>query len=122
MVGQGQRIFLPPISHFDAVFGPANRRSMDVISLRAEVFNRRGMHAETETEATLLIERAEMINDDPWQRFYNLARGSFLLGISQYALKKRDAAIENLLNVFRYEEDLQRMNGFHMLGQRNLLL
>ena len=108
--------FLHPVSHFDAVFGPANRRSMDVISLRAEVFNRRGMHAETEVEAALLIERAEMINDDPWQRFYNLTRGSFLLGVSQYALKKRDAAIGNLLNVFRYEEDLQRVNDFHMFG------
>lgn len=113
---------LPDISHLDSIFGPTDRRSLDVISLRIEILNNRNMHVETEVEASMLIQRAEMIQSDNWQRFYNLTRGWYFLGTAQYFLRKRDVAIQSLSNALRSDDELCNIDEFHIFNAERMII
>jgi len=115
--------YLPAISYLDSVFGPTNRRSLDVIGIRAEILSHRGMYIEAEIEAALLVQRAKMIHTDDWQRFYNLTRGWYFLGSAQYFLRKRDAAIQCLCNALRSDDELCKIDEFHIFNaERTMIL
>jgi hypothetical protein len=112
---------LPDISNLDCVFGPADRRSLDVIGLRVEISNHRRLHIETEQEASMLVHRAEMIQDDDWQRFYNLTRGWYFLGSAQYFLRKRDASIQSLSNMLVSDDELCKIDEFHIFDTERMI-
>lgn len=101
---------LPPLTPLDDAFGPSNRRPLDVIRLRVEILHLRGMHQETEADAFVLVQRAELIEDDPWQQLYFLTKGWYYVGSAQYSLGKQDMAVENLSNALRYEEDFCKID------------
>jgi hypothetical protein len=113
---------LPDIFHLDTVFGPTDRRPLDVISLRIEILSHRKMHVETEMEAFMLIRRAEIIQNDNWRRFYNLTRGWYFLGTAQYFMRKREAAIESLSNALRSDDELCKVDGFHIFNAERMMI
>lgn len=103
---------LPDLSRLDALFGPWDRRTLDVASLRVEILILRGRLGEAEAEARAFVDRADAVQNDEWQRFYNLTRACFFLGSAQYALRKRGEAIESLSDAQRYEVELSKLNDF----------
>jgi hypothetical protein len=105
---------LPNTSHIDRTFGASDRRLLDVLGLRIEILSQRNMQNQAELEATLLIERADMIQNDEWLRFYNLTRGWYFLGSAQYMLKKRNVAIESLTNALQCKAELCKIEDFHI--------
>lgn len=113
---------LPPISSLDANFGPTDRRCMDVISLRAEVLSKRNMFNEAEIEAFSLIQRADLVQNDEWQRFYNLTRGWYFLGCAQYALDKGDVAVASLLEALRCDEEICKIADFHIFTPEKTMI
>jgi len=72
------------------------------------------MLEETEKESLLLVQRAEMIQNDDWQRFYHLTRGWYFLGCAQYALKKRHEALGSLRNALHNEQELCKVDDYHI--------
>ncbi|KAI3323512.1 hypothetical protein HD806DRAFT_496946 [Xylariaceae sp. AK1471] len=80
------------------------------------------MQNQAELEATLLIERAEMIQNDAWLRFYNLTRGWYFLGSAQYVLKKRNVAIESLSNALRCNDELCKIEDFHIFDSETVTI
>lgn len=80
---------LPSVDSIDRAFGVSDRRTLDIISMRIEVAHRRKMYEVVETEAPILIYRAKLIQDDDWQRFYNLTRACFDLSCAQFLLRKK---------------------------------
>jgi hypothetical protein len=113
---------LPDISYLDFVFGPTDHRPLDVINLRVEILSYRGMHVETEAEASTLLQRAEMIQNDDWWRFYNLTRGWYFLGSAQYFLRKRDAALQSLSNALRSDDELCKIEEFHIFNNERMII
>lgn len=113
---------LPNISQLDTILGPTNRRSLDVIFLRIEILHHRGLHTETEIEASKLVQRAKMIRDDDWQRHYNLTRGWYFLGSAQYFLKKRKLAIESLSNALIFDDELCKIDEFHIFDTERMVI
>lgn len=77
---------LPPLAPLDDVFEPSNRRPLDVIRFRVEILHLRSMQQETEASAFVLVQRAELIKDDPWQQLYFLTKGWYYVGSAQYSL------------------------------------
>lgn len=96
---------LPVLSDLDDAFGPSNRRPLDVIRLRADVLYQRGMYPQAETEGTMLIHRAEMIENDEWQRLYFLVHGWTCVGSAQCLLGKETAAMASLSHALKLEEE-----------------
>ena len=113
---------LPEISYLDSYFGPTDRRSLDVIGMRVEILSHRGMHSEAEVEALALVQRAGMIQSDDWQRFYNLTRGWYFLGSAQYFLRKRDVAIQNLCNALHSDDELCKIDEFHIFEAERMII
>ncbi|KAK0701708.1 hypothetical protein B0T26DRAFT_757700 [Lasiosphaeria miniovina] len=100
------------LSRIDALFGPWDRRMLDVASLRVEILILRGRLGEAETEARAFVDRADAVQNDEWQRFYSLIRARFFLSSAQYALRKRGEAIESLSDAQLYEAELSKLNDF----------
>lgn len=96
---------LPVLSDLDAAFGPSNRRPLDVIRLRADVLYQRRMYPQAETEGTILIYRAALIENDKWQRLYFLVKGWACVGSAQYFLGKETAAMASLSFALKLEEE-----------------
>jgi hypothetical protein len=113
---------LPAIAYLDATFGPTDRRCLDVIGMRVEISSQRGKFEDTENEALLLVQRAEMIQNDDWRRFYHLTRGWYFRGCAQYALGKRDAATESLQGALRYEQELCKVDDFHIFNAERVII
>ena len=107
---------LPALPGLDAVFGPSNRRSLDVISLRAEVLHRRGQYREVEAQGRLLIERAGGIENDEWQRFYNLTRGYYFVGSALYHLGEIVGAKESFALALWADRELCLIDDFSIFN------
>jgi hypothetical protein len=106
---------LPDLAGLDSIFGPSDRRSLDVIGLRVEIFKNRAMPHETEVEALALIQRAEGVLNDDWQRFYHLTRGWYFLGWAQCSIpEKRHAAVDSFQNALHTDDELRRIDDFHI--------
>jgi hypothetical protein len=60
---------------------PSNRRSLDVLRLRVEVLKERGMYLKAENEASILTQRAHLVEDDEWLRLYHLIQGWYVLAM-----------------------------------------
>ena len=112
---------LPNLSDLDIKYGPCDRRSLDVISLRVEILKHRGQYELVASEASALIQRAELIQDDKWQRLYNLIRGWFFLGHSQYVSEKRDEAVESLAMMLLYDAQFQPMDFWNIFGAERVI-
>lgn len=108
--------FIPGLCHLDIVFGPSNRRSMDVISLRAEIMYRRHQFMEVEAEARMLVQRADTIVYDEWQRCYYLTRGYYFLGCSQFHRDDIRAAEESFANTLLADQQLCLINDFSIFN------
>jgi hypothetical protein len=113
---------LPDVSCLDSSFGPASRWSLDLIGIRAEISMHRQMHKDAEIEASALIQRAEMIQKDDWHRFYNLTRGYYFLGSAQYFLRKHDDAIYSLSNALLFDDELCKIDEFHIFDAERLII
>ena len=113
---------LPAVPQLDAVFGPSDRRTLDVIALRVDISSQRGWQTQTEAEAPQLIERAEMIENDEWQRLYHLTKGWYYLGTAQYMLKKRVVAKDSLLNALRCAEELSQASDFNIFDAQKVTI
>lgn len=113
---------LPDLSVLDNSFGPSNQRSMDVVRLRVETLNLRGLHEQTEIEAYVLVERAAQIEDDQWKQLYYLTKGWFYVGSAQYLLGKPDIATENLSQSLRCEERFSRIDHSGLFNPERLIM
>lgn len=80
------------------------------------------MHIEAEAEASTLVQRAEMIQSDDWRRFYNLTRGWYFLGTAQYFMRKRNAAIQSLSNALHSDEQLCKIDKFHIFNAERMII
>ncbi|KAF2667735.1 hypothetical protein BT63DRAFT_441317 [Microthyrium microscopicum] len=113
---------LPKLHYLDALYGPLDRRSLDVMCLRVETLNQRGLCIQAEAEALAFIRRAEMILEDKWIRFYNLTRGWFHLGSAQYFLGNPTSAIQSLFCALRSEAELCKLGDFNIFqGERVII-
>jgi hypothetical protein len=114
---------LPDISHVDALYGLADRRPVDVITLRVEVLSKRAFHLHTETEASTLIQRAEMIEDNEWQRFYYLTLRWYFLGCAQYFQKdlRRTEAMFSFEQALHFE-DMLRKADFNIFDAERVIM
>ena len=113
---------LPSISYLDAEFGASDRRTLEVIGIRAEISSRRGLHRQVCEEASSLIERAEMIQNDEWQRCYHLTRGYYFLGLARYKLEERDEASEVFSKALFYEEELRKVEDYHIFEAERIII
>ena len=107
--------FLPRVEGLDARFGRADRRSLDVLGLRAEILSQRGggggggwlvqVQVEVEAEAFEILERIEGIpENDQWQRLYHLVRAWFWIGQAQFRQSKRAQAVQSLQKAAGFAE------------------
>ena len=113
---------LPDLSLLDNSFGPSNQRSMDVVRLRVETLNLRGLHEQTEIEAYALVERAAQIQDDQWKQLYYLTKGWFYVGSAQYLLGKPDIATENLSQSLRCGGGFSRIDHSGLFNPERLIM
>lgn len=106
---------LPSLAHLDTLFGPTDRRPLDMIGLRLEILKDRGIPAQAEREAAELIRRAENIENDDWQRAYHLTRGWYFRGWAQYSMPgKRGQAVESFETAMRCDDELCAIDDFHI--------
>lgn len=112
---------LPPVDQVDRNFGVSDRRSFDVIALRIEVAKKRKQYNLIESEAPILIQRAELILNDEWQKFYNLARGWFELGGAQYFLLKNNLAVSSLLKGIQSDDRLRALGDWNIFDTERTL-
>lgn len=103
---------LPPVDHYDRIFGVCNRRSLDIIALRLEVIYKRRQFVQLETEATILIQRAKLIRDDDWHRLYNLVRGWCYLGCAQFFLLKWVPALTSFDRAVQSDNQLRELGNW----------
>ena len=107
---------LPRLEDLDAEFDPSNCRPMDVLRMRVEVLYRRALaeqdvrerrqlFGQVEVEASELVRRAEMKENDPWQRPYFFVKGLYHLGSAQYELARDAAAEESFSTALCYEAE-----------------
>jgi len=113
---------LPPIYLLDSTFGISDRRTLDVIALRIDVAQKRKQFSLVESEAAILISRAEIIQNDRWQRFYNLTRGWFRLGCAQYFLRKKDEAITSLNNALANDDALRTLGDWNIYDPQRITI
>ncbi|KAM7215029.1 hypothetical protein V8F06_009555 [Rhypophila decipiens] len=100
--------FLPSVEEeLDGLFGSSNRRSLDVLGLRAEILSQRGLDHEVEIEAKAILERVAGIRDDAWQRLYHLVRASFWGGEAQFRQGKWDEARMSLESAMVFAEEFR---------------
>jgi hypothetical protein len=112
---------LPPVDQLDRVFGTSDRRSLDVIALRLEVAKTRNQLELVEYEAPILIQRAQLILNDDWQRFYNLARGYFELGFAQYFLLRKALATSSLRKAQDSDDKLRELGDWNIFDPERVL-
>ncbi|KAF5674775.1 hypothetical protein FCIRC_7640 [Fusarium circinatum] len=103
---------LPPVDHYDQIFGVCNRRSLDIIALRLEITYKRRQFVQLETEATILIQRAKLIRDDDWHRLYNLVRGWYHLGCAQFSLLKWVPAMTSFDRALQSDAQLRELGNW----------
>ncbi|KAG4444026.1 hypothetical protein IFR05_000486 [Cadophora sp. M221] len=108
--GKLLRDCLPDLSALDITFGLTNRRPLDVIRLQIEVLWHRKMYADVVTQALVLLERAEMIENDEWQRLYFLIKSWYYLGSAQSRLGNHHAAMNDLSDFLVAEEAFCRID------------
>ena len=101
---------LPVLSDLDDAFGPSNCRPLDVIRLRADILYQRGMYPQAEIEGTMLVHRAEMKENDEWQRLYFLIHGWTCVGSAQYFLGKETAAMASLSHALKLEKEFRKID------------
>jgi hypothetical protein len=74
---------LPPVAKMDRQYGPADRRTLDVLRVRTRTLGFRGQHQKAEQEALMLTHRAASLEDD-WQRLYFCVKGLYYAGLAQF--------------------------------------
>ncbi|KAF2435049.1 hypothetical protein EJ08DRAFT_388323 [Tothia fuscella] len=94
---------IPALAIMDNMFGPTNRRSLDIIRLRVEVLHHRQEYESVEVEAELLISRASLLENDDWLQFYFLIKGYYFSAYACYRLK-RSSTLEQIYRTLRYIE------------------
>lgn len=105
--------FVPPLEDLDAQFGHTDRRSLDVLALRAEILSERGgFEDQVEAEAAAIVERAMALQgeNDGWQRLYNFVRGWFFLGQAQFRMGKREDALVSLHTALGVAEEFRMID------------
>jgi hypothetical protein len=100
---------LPDIPTLDEEYGPTNRRTLDILSLRVETSRRRNMNHTVAVEAQKLLERAALIQGDEWQRLYNGTRASFFLGSALYDLGRYSEAFVSFSDMLHFEEEFRKV-------------
>ncbi|KAB8349531.1 hypothetical protein FH972_023557 [Carpinus fangiana] len=113
---------MPTVEELDGEFGPCDRRSLDVISLKMEVLGTRGLNDEMKVQAAMMIQRAEMIQNDNWMRFYYLTRAWFYLGQAQYATGERPLATESLSKALVTEADFRKVDDHDIFNPERLII
>ena len=106
---------LPELASLDDDFGPSNCRPLDVICLRLQVMKDRNTLAEAEADARELIQRADNIQNDDWQRFYYLTQGWYFLGLAQFSIPERQyEAVSSFETALHCDDGLRRVDDFHI--------
>lgn len=81
------------------------------------------MHEQVEIEGGVLVQRAELIQHDDWQLFYNLTRGWYNMSKAQYVSGKGDAAVESFSKALDFEEKLRAVDDYHIFtAERAMML
>lgn len=101
---------LPTLSILDYKFGFTDRRSLDVIRLRVETLFQRKQYAQALTNAVILVERAEKIEKDEWQRHYFLIKGLYYVGMSSFTMPGHELeTYSKLSRCFEIIQDFYRL-------------
>lgn len=102
---------LPALSILDHKFGLSDRRPLDVIRLRIETLYQRKQYMEARAHSSMLIQRAETIENDEWQRHYFLIKGLYYAGTSScYITGNQLVAESNLSRCFGLIEDFYQLD------------
>lgn len=113
---------LPNLFQIDVVFGPADRRSMDIISLRIEVEYRRLRYGEVKRHAEMMIQRADMILDDDWLMYYYLTRSYYFLGCAQFHLGEKMEAQESFARSLLADYNLCLIKDFSIFNTEKIMM
>ncbi len=102
---------LPSLSILDTKFGPTDRRALDVLRFRIETLFDRKQYRETHTYCSILIDRAEIITNDEWQRHYFLIKGLYYAGSTALHITGcQPIAEQNLSRCYDLIEHFHKMN------------
>ncbi|KAF2663277.1 hypothetical protein BT63DRAFT_484363 [Microthyrium microscopicum] len=113
---------LPPVDLMDRRYGVSDPRTLDVIGMRIEVAYKRKLLEQVETEAPILIGRAMLIDDDDWQRFYNLTRGWFDLGCAQYFLRKKLSSLNSFDKALMNDDQLKGLGPCNIFDPQRITI
>lgn len=113
---------LPTLSVLDEIFGPSNRRSLEVLRLRADVLFERGMYRDAKDVASMLIQRADLVEGDEWNRHYFMINGWYVVGNVQYLLGEYAAATSSLHNCLELEEEFGKAWYSYLFNKEKILI
>ena len=117
-IGLGECV--PDLGPLEEEFGACDRRPLDVIRLRTEMFYRRALYDYAEIEGALLAQRADAIQADEWLRLYFGIKGRYHVGCAQNRQpEKRDRAGASLYIALRKIQELSQIDGRNIFGPEN---
>ena len=104
------------------MFGPVNCCPLDVLRLRVEILYQRGQYQRVTEEASLLIQRADRKQNDPWQRHYFLIKALYHTGSAHYYLGNHESTKQCLGYALYLDDEFCKIDGSDQFNSERVFM